>query len=67
MAMMLGFDGEAWDKAVEEEREEEEHRAFEKSLGDPAARQALAAKEVELFIMEMTNGLGRLEAGEATP
>ena len=66
-AMMLGYDDTAWDQAVQEEKEEEEERQAEIEAGDPAERQARAAKDVDLFLMELTGGLHSTSTSSSSP
>lgn len=56
MAMMIGYDGEAWDEAVIEQREDDELREAEREANDPV-RHARAAKDVDMFLMELASSV----------
>ena len=56
MAMMIGYDGEAWDEAVKEQQEEDEQRQAEIESNDPV-RHARAAKDVDMFLMELASSV----------
>ena len=56
MAMMIGYDGEAWDEAVKEQQEEDEQRQAEIEANDPV-RHARAAKDVDMFLMELASSV----------
>jgi hypothetical protein len=56
MAMMIGYDGEAWDEAVKEQREDDELREAEREANDPV-RHARAAKDVDMLLMELASSV----------